>query len=204
MMGQKVLHSSEDVGWRTPASLFELLEKVAEFGLDLAASRETSLMDGLFLGPGSSLAEDALNVSWREFGKCGFLNPPYQRGSGNPSYDIARWAKKAWEEGAHHGFETWGLFPYATQTAWWRRYVEGHAPGGWAGYAASEVWRFPRRVAFLPSEATAARMEAAFKAGARTSAKAGGAGHNVAVVIWRRNPGFVGIWQPAVRYWDFR
>jgi hypothetical protein len=100
----------------------------------------------------------------------------------------------------------WGIFPYATQTEWWREWVEGHdvEHGGWSGHAAMEAWRLDHRVQFEPTEATKTRIREEFERGERDTAKATGAGHNVAIVIWKPNPGFVAPWAPTVRYWSYR
>ncbi|MGE0446816.1 MAG: DNA N-6-adenine-methyltransferase [Vicinamibacterales bacterium] len=214
MLGQAVLHGSKDESWMTPQALFDKLNAVARFDIDLAASREASKCGPDFLGPGSGIAEDALSTGWAALafnygrsGLRGFLNPPYSeeaRRAGVPGMAIEEWAQKAWQESIR-GFEIWGLFPYATQTAWWREYVEGHAGlTGWSGHAAMEVWRLPHRVNFEPTPEMLERFQREFDEGKRKSPKPSSAGHNVAVIVWRPNPGFVGPWQPAVRYWSYR
>lgn len=209
---QRIVHSSEDPNWRTPRPLFDRLWAASGgFTMDLAADRETALVER-WLGPGSPIAEDALSVNWHELdpGGRGFLNMPYSkkayRETKNPAYLIENWVDKCYWEG-RMGYETWALCPFSPQAEWYRRYVMGHdvANGSaWSGFAASEVWRLPYRVDFDPSPDYVARVAAEHAAGTRKSAEIGSAGHNVVVVIWRPDPGFVGPWIPAERYWSYR
>jgi hypothetical protein len=175
----------------------------------------------VYLGPGSLVAEDALLADWHAlFGRGpGFLNPPFSKTLSNAYrtgrikneagvwiehekdpvkatwYEVERWAEKCWREG-QKGFATYGIFPYAPQTEWFRRYVCGHvttetAEGPlveWAGYAADEERRIPHRISFLRPDGS----------------PAANAGVNSCVIIWNEDPGYVGPWQPAVRYWSYR
>lgn len=197
---QRIVHSSEDPNWRTPQVFYDALNRVFGFELDCAADPDTALHECWF-GPGSPYGEDALAIPWNEFegerpGWC-FLNPPYSRkvyrATKNPAMLIENWARKCFVE-AQRGCTVVGLFPFSPQTEWYRQWVMGHAIpprtefGTWSGFAASEVWRLPHRVSFLRSDGT----------------EADNAGHNVVVVIWRPDPGFVGPWVPAERYWSYR
>lgn len=207
---QRIVHSSEDPNWRTPKPLFAALDRHFNFAWDLAADADSTLLSadssGLsahYLGPGSSINEDAFDVVWSRLPyPIGFLNPPYSRKlyhkTKNPSFDIGGWAKKCWEE-SQQGATIVGLFPFTPQTQWYRKYVMGQdeatnvmgerlCDNEWSGHAAMEEWRLAHRVSFVAAD------------GRKTS----GAGHNVVVIVWRPNPGFVGPWQPAVRYWSYR
>lgn len=114
------------------------------------------------------------------------------------AFDIANWAAKCWEE-SQNGCTIVGIFPFAPQTEWYRQFVYGivddFRPDAdpidrhrWSGHAAMEEWRLPHRISF----------------GHPDGVPAGNAGVNSAIIVWRPNPGFIGPWQPAVRYWSYR
>jgi hypothetical protein len=181
--------------------------------VDLAATQETCLLSplGSYLGPdrGEEHLQDALQVDWHKLKghRSGILNPPYSEEEIRELKDIATtravpnlearcdalrvemWAWKAYNESLA-GFQTIGIFPYAPQTEWFRRYVMGLDPttGEWQGHAALDYWRLPYRVSFLTPEGE----------------KQGNAGVNTAVIIWSPNPGFYGPWAPSGRYWSYR
>jgi hypothetical protein len=206
-----IIHGSGQSCWRTPPQMVEALAAVFPFQLDLAATSESCIAPALHhLGPGG-LVEDALAYPWVEVAdkyslhRWGFLNPPFslseirerkQHGAVKADTDhlrIEKWAQKAYEESLQ-GFSTIGVFPYAPQSKWFRRYVMGHvprygAPGeGWSGHAALDYWRLPHRVSFLQPDGS----------------KSNNAGVNTCIVHWGPNPGFVGPWVPSGRYWSYR
>jgi hypothetical protein len=210
---RRIIHSSEESNWRTPPTCFARLDEEFRFHIDAAADRASALCK-LWYGPGSTLAfpggtcEDALAFPWHNYvllpvppsreptlGVAArfFLNPPYSKKHKMP---IEPWVKKCWEE-SQRGCTIVAILPFAPQTDWYRRYVYGHfipvgAPVGrdyqWAGHAAMEERRLPHRISFLRPDGS----------------PAGNAGVNSVVVIWKPNPGYVGPWQPAVRYWSYR
>lgn len=227
---RRVIHSSEESNWRTPQDCYNKLDDEARFVVDLAADLDNALVsrDGesyTFLGPGSVISEDAFAVKWSsKFGRGpGFLNPPFSKKLANAYrtgrieidgtwveheknetkarwYEVESWAEKCWQE-SRQGFTTYAILPYAPQTEWFRAYVQGHeirgqqANGklvvndlGWAGHAAMEERRLPHRISFLRPDGSAAAN----------------AGVNSCVIVWKPNPGYVGPWQPAVRYWSYR
>ncbi len=214
---QRMRYSSDECRWRTGSDLFGGLCRRWTFDVDLAATRESSLVthhqDGedcpVYLGPDHPDPDyrDALQVPWRTLGRTGFLNPPYSLGMYQAGLKagvhrdqlqwllIHNWAKKAYEESLA-GFTTIGVFPYAPQTRWFRRYVMGQdltgtgrfAYGDWAGHAALDYWKIPHRVSFLQPDGT----------------PAANANVNTCIVEWGPNPGFVGPWVPSGRYWDYR
>lgn len=209
---QRIIHSSAESDWRTPPACFAALTRAFNFGWDLAADATSTLLtadsSGLtahYLGPGSSHGQNSLDVAWNELAyPVGFLNPPYSktryRETQDPAYQIESWAQKAWEE-SRSGATVVGLFPFSPQTVWYRRFVYGHSgeealPQAldrgtghhWSGHAAMEEWRLPHRISFLRPDGSPASS----------------AGVNSVVIVWRPNPGFVGPWQPAIRYWSYR
>lgn len=208
---QGIIHSSEDPNWRTPPEVFAALDRTFSFVIDLAASRATNLCP-FWYGPdhGIESSRDALAADWTEAGgdRYCFLNPPYsrtlaatlkkQRDPSHRSYRIEAWAEKCWEE-SQRGARIVALVPFAPQTEWYRQYVMGHKAATnimgerlkeqeWAGHAAIEEWRLPHRISYLRADGS----------------KAANAGVNTVVVVWAPNPGFVGPWGPAARYWSYR
>lgn len=187
-----IIHSSVDWDWRTPLELYKRLYREFAFQTDAAADARNHLTPAYFFGPGSSIP-DALLADWYKAPGPFFLNPPYSRQryreTGDPAMDIGEWARKCFIE-SERGCTVVGLFPFAPQTEWYRLYVMGHTQdgSGWRGHAAMEEWRIPHRVCFLRPDGS----------------KAGNAGVNSVILVWRPNPGFVGPWTPAVRYWDYR
>lgn len=198
-----VLSSSKNPNWRTPKWLFKALDDEFCFLLDAAADRDCSLASN-FLGPGSSFLEDALcGVSWSSvfdeiqsseaiWARAIFVNPPYsvklmhdktQPDDVRRAMNIANWAKVC-EETAAEGITVVGLFPYATQTKWWREYIENEKGG------ATEIRRFPFRLKFDPPP--------------DYDGKATGSNVNSAIVIWKPTQLFRGPWAPFTRYYDPR
>lgn len=186
---RQIIHSSEESNWRTPPECFERLYRSFHFMVDLAADAQSTLTPN-FLGPGSLWANDALTVEWAYYAHQGpmFLNPPYSKKQKLP---IEPWVRKCWLE-SQRGCRIVSILPFAPQTDWYRTYVYGHVEQdgivSWSGHAAMEEWRLAHRISFLRPDGS----------------PASNAGVNSVVVIWRPNPGFVGPWQPAVRYWSYR
>lgn len=225
----QLLHSSGDCNHRTPPELYSRLRQTFPFDLDLAATAESALVTvtpritdpedvpreeyAVYLGPDhpNPTLRDSLVVQWHQMGWMGFLNPPYSLSKYKEGLDagveradlqwllIENWAKKAYEESLL-GFYTVGVFPYAAQTKWFRRYVMGHqvqtfqgkhgevTEEGWAGHAALDYWRIPHRVSFLTAQGKPSNNS----------------NINTCIVLWGPNPGWVGPWEPTGRYWSFR
>lgn len=187
-----VLASSDNPFWRTPAKLVELLFNEFPIAVDLAASAEDTIC-GEWLGPGSTLAADALQGDdWSgfipEYG-FGFLNPPYSRKLKQP---IEPWIRRCAATAAA-GRGVIAVLPAAIQTQWWQEYVwEGRVEVDDARFlAADEIRFFPHRVSFDPPASDPEK-------------ESGNANVNTAVVIWRPQRPFVGPWTPHIRYWTYR
>ena len=192
---QTLIHSSVEPCYRTPPALFAALDAEFHFTVDAAASQESALCDWWY-GPGAPHGlRDGLTYSWHMaqvegIARPHFCNPPYSRtrmkelkDTGAPqaeinAFDIRRWAEKCAVEGEQ--LIVVALLPAAIQTGWWQACVWEHA---------HEIRFFPRRLTFLEPDGTPCENVA---------------GVNHAVVIWRPDPGYVGIWQPTIRYWDYR
>lgn len=189
---QRVMHSSSKSDWRTPLELFDALDREFAFGVDVAANEANRLCDTWY-GPGAASygrPANALGVDWTD-ARPYFMNPPYQRGNkalGIESEPLMPWVEKAWN-GSIKGATVVGVLPFNPQTVWYRAWVMGiGAESLWLGHAASEVRMLPHRVTFLRPDGT----------------PADNAPGNTCIVVWRPNPGYVGPWQPAMRYWSYR
>lgn len=191
-----VMHSSKRSNWRTPRDLYNALDNQFQFQLDVAADDDNALCDEYLTEVEDGLLSDWSNV----VGAC-FMNPPYSRGDSKadppiPAEPITPWIAKAWTESLN-GATVVGVLPFSPQTEWFRAYVYGHSSdpklykplGAWCGHAAMEVRVLPYRVTFIDPDTR------------ETAANAPG---NTCIVIWQPNPGYVGPWQPTVRYWGYR
>jgi phage N-6-adenine-methyltransferase len=141
-MRLKGLYSSEDSDWRTPSPLFWKLHREFQFNLDLAADAVNHLLP-LYLGPGSTVLEDALTPrdwAWPPAGKHeapgptyvgppahtqprsntrGFLNPPYSR---RRKLSIDPWLERCARTKDGGGLVV-AIVPARTDTDWWHEHV---------------------------------------------------------------------------------
>lgn len=99
--------SSASDMWSTPQDLFDRLNAVFGFTLDVCATAENTKCKR-FYGP----YQDGLQQVWE--GVC-WMNPPYGR-------TIRRWMQKAYESSAR-GATVVCLIPARTDTAWWHDYA---------------------------------------------------------------------------------
>lgn len=185
---QSLIHSSVEPFYRTPPGLFAALDR--EFGLkvDAAADRVSSLCNHWYGPQAPHGFEDGLRCRW-DPERAHFCNPPYSRkrmaelrklGARQTeinAFDISKWAEKCATEGVRVTIVA--LLPAAIQTQWWQQCVWEHA---------DEIRFIPHRITFLKPSGEACENVA---------------GVNHAVVIWKPDPGYVGQWQPTVRYWDY-
>ena len=109
MSDWSVIHSSNDMAWRTPQRLFDLLDSEFHFDLDAAASADNALCENYF-----TAQEDALTRDWSRY-KSVWCNPPYGR-------ELHRWMAKAFIE-SRHGPTVVMLVMACTETRWWRDYA---------------------------------------------------------------------------------
>lgn len=93
---------------RTPRSLFDPLNEVHRFDLDVAASRENALCGRYF-----TIAQDGLRQRWNGRVWC---NPPYS--------DCGAWVAKAHLERHNVDLIVMLLPANRTEQSWWQEYVE--------------------------------------------------------------------------------
>lgn len=186
-----ILHSSKRSDWRTPPELYAALDAEFDFGLDVAATEANSLCD-TWLGPDQDPPwHDAREVDWHTLTSAAFMNPPYCKGDKNADppiepMPIEPWIEKAWEESLS-GCTVVGVVPFSPQTSWFKQYVFGQAQV--ETHAAHELRILPHRVSFVNPD---------------TGVAGANANVNTCIVVWKPNPGYVGLWQPAIRYWSYR
>jgi phage N-6-adenine-methyltransferase len=104
-----VIHSSNDMAWRTPQRLFDQLDKEFDFELDAAASSANALCPQYF-----TEEDDALTQDWSGYQSV-WCNPPYGR-------ELHRWLRKAHTE-SRKGPTVVMLVMACTETKWWREHA---------------------------------------------------------------------------------
>lgn len=97
--------------WTTPRALWEALHAEFTFDVDLFAAEYNAHLP-LFYGPGSTVSEDALTVSWA--GTRGWANPPYG--------DLDRCLRYAVAQAREGAFSVW-LVPANTDTRWFHEFA---------------------------------------------------------------------------------
>lgn len=112
MKGQEVLFSKDSDEWETPDTLFEQLDSVWNFKLDVAATSENSKCIHFI-----DKDTDALKRNWLLFQEdlvtC-WMNPPYSM--------CKQFVAKANEE-MLKGVTTIALLPARTDTKWFHEYI---------------------------------------------------------------------------------
>ncbi|TQV76643.1 hypothetical protein FLL45_01405 [Aliikangiella marina] len=83
--------------WRTPKWMFNWLNSMYDFDVDLAADEENSFCKDFL-----STEQDSLSVEWSKYWDVGFLNPPYSAPT--------PWIKQIIKE-QNHGFTTVLVMP---------------------------------------------------------------------------------------------
>lgn len=109
---QQASNTPEDLRdrWRTPQFVFDYLNEIYHFDVDLAASPENAkcLMFCEFV----SESANSLTVDWSHWGEVGWLNPPYS--------NVEPFVLKAIEQ-ARSGFITVLLIPSFNGSAIWEK-----------------------------------------------------------------------------------
>ena len=107
-----VLYSRKSDLWRTPSTLFTLLDSEFHFDLDPCCLKESALCD-IFYTP----LENGLKQDWS--GHRVFCNPPYS--------DITAWVKKCYFESRKPNTLVVMLIPARTDTAYFHDWIYGRA-----------------------------------------------------------------------------
>lgn len=100
--------SSKSNEWGTPQELFDKLDSIFHFTLDVASTKENAKCKQYF-----TIEDDGLSQSWS--GQTFWMNPPYGR-------EIGKWVKKAYESALIPGTAGVILVPSRTDTSWWHNY----------------------------------------------------------------------------------
>lgn len=93
--------------WSTPQVLFDKLDAIHHFTLDVCATAENAKCVDFFTAD-----QDGLKQIWG--GQC-WMNPPYGR-------EIGKWMRKAYESSLQ-GAKVVCLVPARTDTAWWHDFA---------------------------------------------------------------------------------
>lgn len=104
----KGMMTSDLPNWGTPQDLFDRLNSIWNFELDVCASDSNAKCAFYFTEEQDGLAQD-----WA--GATCWMNPPYGR-------IIGKWMQKAYEESLK-GATVVCLVPARTDTAWWHDYA---------------------------------------------------------------------------------
>ncbi len=113
-----VMFTSTTDEWQTPIDFFNKCNEEFKFTLDGAANESNHLLPNWY-GPGSQIAEDALNADWEGRIWC---NPPYSM--------CKEFVSKAWEA-MHYGVFTAMLIPARTDTKYWHSYIWNESKNNW-------------------------------------------------------------------------
>lgn len=100
----KVYHSSKDHTWETPQELFDKLNNVFNFKIDVCALPETAKCDEYFTPEVDGLKQDWVDICW--------CNPPYGRMQKD-------WIKKARDESLKNDATIVMLIPAKPDTKIW-------------------------------------------------------------------------------------
>jgi len=107
---------SQTDDWATPQALFDQLDEIHNFTLDVAASLSNHKTAKWFgLDHDNPALRDGLAMSWA--GESVWCNPPYGR-------VIKEWVKKAHQESQHASIVM--LLPARTDTQWFHDYAIRH------------------------------------------------------------------------------
>ena len=98
--------ASNNQEYETPDSLFQKINAIYNFTLDVCADECNHKCDTYF-----SKEDDSLNQTWS--GNC-WMNPPYK--------DMKKWVIKAYKESRKDNCLVCCLIPARTNTSWWHDY----------------------------------------------------------------------------------
>lgn len=106
-MNTDVMFSSKSVMWETPQELFDKLDAIHHFTLDVCALPENAKCEKYFTPDDDGLSQEWKGVCW--------CNPPYGR-------EIGKWVEKAYIVSEFYGVKVVMLLPARTDTAWFHNY----------------------------------------------------------------------------------
>lgn len=104
---RETMFSSKTDLWSTPQDLFDDLDRVYRFEVDVCATPENAKCAVFYTREHDGLAQD-----WR--GTC-WMNPPYGR-------EIGKWVAKARRSAEENGATVVCLLPARTDTRWWHEH----------------------------------------------------------------------------------
>lgn len=107
-MNKELHFSSKSNEWETPKHIFNYYNKIYNFQLDAAATKENALCENFY-----TLEDNSLIQNWNQY-KTIWCNPPYGR-------EIGKFVKKAYEESLK-GCIVVLLIPARVDTKWWHEY----------------------------------------------------------------------------------
>jgi phage N-6-adenine-methyltransferase len=106
-MNNDLMFSSATDLWATPQWVFDALDKVFRFEVDVCALPENAKCPQYYSPEDDGLSQDWIGTCW--------MNPPYGRG-------IGAWVEKAYKSAKDHGSTVVCLLPARTDTRWWHDY----------------------------------------------------------------------------------
>ena len=107
-MTMDIHYSSKSNEWETPKYIFDFYNKIYNFNLDAAATKDNALCKNYF-----TKEDNSLNLDWSKF-KFIWCNPPYGR-------EIGKFIKKGYEESLKDCIVVF-LIPARVDTKWWHEY----------------------------------------------------------------------------------
>lgn len=107
-MNNKLMFSSVSDEWETPQALFDVINSVCNFDLDVCATNDNAKCAKYY-----TQETDGLKQTWN--GMC-WMNPPYGRA-------ISHWMNAAYCQSRKPDVAVVCLVPARTDTAWWHDYA---------------------------------------------------------------------------------
>lgn len=102
-----LMFSSETDLWSTPQDLFNKLNGMFHFEIDVCATEENAKCEKFFSPEMNGLQQKWTGICW--------MNPPYGR-------EISLWIEKAYQSYRENGATVVCLLPARTDTNWWQNY----------------------------------------------------------------------------------
>lgn len=168
-MVEKALFSSASAEWETPQNVFDYLNKIYKFQLDVCATDENHKCSAYF-----TKENDGLSYAWHKVAERAFMNPVYgnaetpckpnctkkkciKRGFHIDKYvpGIEDWMRKAFIEAMEGKMLVGCLIPARTDAiSWWHPYC----------MKANEIWLIAGRLSFVNRTLPSWKADGSFKA----------------------------------------